>query len=69
MSGTNLIHVPYKGLAPAITDLIGGQIDLMCVPPGGSLALVRGGQVRAYAVAADSRLTSVPEILSIGVQF
>ena len=57
--------VPYRGASLAMQDLIGGQIDLMCVPPGGSLALVRGGQVRAYAVAADSRLTSAPEIPTV----
>ena len=55
--------VPYRGAAPALQDLTGGQIDLICAAPGGSaLPLARGGQIKAYAVMAGARLASAPEI-------
>ena len=55
--------VPYRGAAPAMQDLVGGQIDVICAAPGGSsLPLVRSGQIKAYAVMADARLASAPDI-------
>ena len=59
---TDLLHVPYKGSAPAMTDLIGGQIDLMFDTSTSALGFVRGGKVRAIAVAADSRLKTLPQV-------
>lgn len=55
--------VPYRGAAPAIQDLIGGQIDVMCLAPSGSsLPLARSGKVRAYAIMSPTRLASAQEI-------
>jgi tripartite-type tricarboxylate transporter receptor subunit TctC len=55
--------VPYRGAAPALQDLVGGQIDVICAAPGGSsLPLVRSGQIKAYAIMAPARLPSAPEI-------
>jgi tripartite-type tricarboxylate transporter receptor subunit TctC len=62
-AGTAWTFVPYRGAAPAMQDLTGAQIDLMCAAPGGSsLPLARGGQIKAYAVMAATRLASAPEI-------
>jgi tripartite-type tricarboxylate transporter receptor subunit TctC len=57
--------VPYRGAAPALQDLIGGQIDVMCVAPAAALALVRSGRLRAYAVAAKARLAAAPDIPTV----
>jgi tripartite-type tricarboxylate transporter receptor subunit TctC len=55
--------VPYRGAAPAIQDLVGGQVDVMCLAPSGSsLPLARSGKVRAYAIMSPTRLPSAPEI-------
>jgi len=55
--------VPYRGAAPAMQDLTGAQIDLMCAAPGGSsLPLARSGQIKAYAVMAGTRLANAPDI-------
>jgi tripartite-type tricarboxylate transporter receptor subunit TctC len=57
--------VPYRGSGPAMQDLIAGQIDLMFDIAGNSLAQVRAGKIRAYAVTANSRLPAAPEILRV----
>jgi tripartite-type tricarboxylate transporter receptor subunit TctC len=55
--------VPYRGAAPALQDLVAGQIDVICAAPGGAaLPLARSGQIKAYAVMAGERLPSAPEI-------
>jgi tripartite-type tricarboxylate transporter receptor subunit TctC len=70
LSGIKLTHVPYKGTAPALTDLVGGQVQLMfsVLPP--ALALVKAGRLRALAVTSSSRLPNlrdVPTIAESGV--
>ena len=57
--------VPYRGLAPAIQDLVGGQIDLLLPPPDIALPLVRAGQIKAYAVTAKNRLAAAPDIPTV----
>ena len=57
--------VPYRGTGPAMQDLLGGQIDLLCVTPAGLLPLVRSGQVKAYAVTAGARMAFAPEIPTV----
>jgi tripartite-type tricarboxylate transporter receptor subunit TctC len=64
-TGARWQFVPYRGAAPALQDLIGGQIDLLCPLPGSSLATVRSGRIRAYAVTANARLASAPEIPTV----
>ena len=61
-SGTKLRLVPYRGLSVALQDLVAGQIDLMLDFPGTVLPLVRAGSIKAYAVTANKRLPSAPEI-------
>jgi len=59
---SDLLHVPYKGGAPFITDLIGGQIDLILLPPVTALPQVSSGQMQAVAVSSASRLNQAPAL-------
>jgi tripartite-type tricarboxylate transporter receptor subunit TctC len=64
LTGTSMIHVPYKGDAPALNDLAGGQVDAFFGSIGASLALHRAGRVRILAVADDKRSPALPELPS-----
>ncbi len=55
---TDMTPVPYKGTAPAITDLIGGQIDLLCDQTTNTTSQIEGKKVKAFAVTTDKRLTT-----------
>jgi tripartite-type tricarboxylate transporter receptor subunit TctC len=65
MAGVDMAHVPYKGAAPAMNDLIGGQIQLMFDNLASSLAQVRAGKVRALAVTTAKRSALAPDIPTI----
>ncbi|MDH6591305.1 tripartite-type tricarboxylate transporter receptor subunit TctC [Variovorax sp. TBS-050B] len=64
-TGTRINHIPYKGTSPALTDLAGGQVQMMfsVVPP--ALALVKGGRLRAIAVTGAKRLPLLPEVPTV----
>jgi tripartite-type tricarboxylate transporter receptor subunit TctC len=62
---THFQHVPYRGAAPAMQDLIGGQIDLMIDQVPNSLPHARSGKIRAYAVTAKTRLEAAPDIPTV----
>jgi tripartite-type tricarboxylate transporter receptor subunit TctC len=62
MAGVNLLHVPYKGSAPAHQDLLAGQVDMMFDNIPGPLALMRGGKVRGLAVTSKQRHPAVPDL-------
>jgi tripartite-type tricarboxylate transporter receptor subunit TctC len=62
MTGTDLIHVPYRGAAPAVTDLIGGQIQVAFTEMATSLAHVKAGQLRALAVTTTTRAEALPDV-------
>jgi tripartite-type tricarboxylate transporter receptor subunit TctC len=64
LTQTRVRFVPYRGGAPAAQDLLSGQVDLSILQPAVVLPYVRAGRLRAYAVAADARLTTAPEIPS-----
>jgi tripartite-type tricarboxylate transporter receptor subunit TctC len=64
-SGIDIQHVPYKGSAPAVTDLIGGQIQIMFDPLQSVLSNVQGGKLRALAVSSKARSAVVPNVPSI----
>jgi tripartite-type tricarboxylate transporter receptor subunit TctC len=60
--GLQITHIPYKGTAPALTDLLGGQVDMMCDNLGVSLPHVRSGKLRALAVASRKRFAALPDV-------
>src|SRR5262249_30521637 len=62
LAGVNLLHVPYKGSAPAYQDLLANQVDMMWDNIPGPLGLMRGGKVRALAVTSAKRHPAVPDI-------
>jgi tripartite-type tricarboxylate transporter receptor subunit TctC len=59
---TDVTTVPYKGTGPAMTDLIGGQVNFMCDQTTNTTPQIKGGKVKAYAVTTKARLKSLPEI-------
>ena len=59
---TDLTTVPYKGTAPAITDLIGGQVDILCDQTTNTTAQINGGKVKAYAGTSQRRLESPKDV-------
>ncbi|HET7492957.1 MAG TPA: tripartite tricarboxylate transporter substrate-binding protein, partial [Bradyrhizobium sp.] len=66
MTGVDLLNVPYKGTAPALSDLLGGQIDLMFISLVTGAEQVRAGKLRAYGVTSLQRQASFPEVPTIG---
>lgn len=62
LTGTNLVHVPYRGDAPALNDLVGGHIPVMFAEPTPVLPLLRQGKVRALGVSSATRLPPTPDI-------
>lgn len=62
LAGTKIAHVPYKGAGPALTDLMGGQIDAMFDGMGSSAGHIKGGRIKAIAVASDKRAPGFPSI-------
>jgi tripartite-type tricarboxylate transporter receptor subunit TctC len=62
VTGIKLQYVPYRGTAPALTDLVAGQIDIIIDQTSNSIAQVRAGTIRAYAVTADKRVESASDI-------
>jgi tripartite-type tricarboxylate transporter receptor subunit TctC len=65
MANVKLQHVPYRGSAPALADLVAGNVDIMFDNLGVSLALVKGGQLRLLAVATPQRMASLPDVPTI----
>jgi tripartite-type tricarboxylate transporter receptor subunit TctC len=62
LTGTDIVHVPYKGAAPAVRDLIAGHVSLMFDTVAFSQEQVTGGKLRALAVGADARVKSLPDV-------
>jgi tripartite-type tricarboxylate transporter receptor subunit TctC len=62
LTGTRFQFVPYRGGGPAVQDLVAGQLDIMFESPSITLPQVRSGQLKAFAVAGESRLAGAPEI-------
>jgi len=66
MAGVNTLHVPYRGAAPALTDVIGGQVQGMFDGVPGSIEYIRAGKVRALGVTTAMRLEIFPDVPTIG---
>ena len=65
VTGASWPFVPYRGAAPALQDVIGGRIDVMCTSPASSLEMVRNGLVRGYAITGNTRLATAPDIPTV----
>jgi tripartite-type tricarboxylate transporter receptor subunit TctC len=65
MAGVNLVHVPYRGGAPATTDLIGGHLQVIFAPLSESIEYIKAGKLRALAVTTTTRLDVLPDIPSV----
>jgi tripartite-type tricarboxylate transporter receptor subunit TctC len=64
-AGFTITHVPYKGAAPALTDLLGGRTEFMLPTPQAALQLIKGGKLRALAVTSSRRIPVLPEVPTI----
>lgn len=65
MSGTDILHVPYKSNPLAITDLLGGQIDMMITDTSTGVPQIKGGKLRALGVSTTKRLAMLPDVPTI----
>ena len=66
MTGVNMVHVPYRGSPPALTDLLGGQVHVYFGPMAGSIEYVRAGTLRALAVTTAKRSEALPDLPTVG---
>jgi tripartite-type tricarboxylate transporter receptor subunit TctC len=65
MTGVNLVHVPYRGGAPATTDLVGGHIEVIFSPVSESIEHIKAGKLRALAVTTATRLDVLPDVPTV----
>jgi tripartite-type tricarboxylate transporter receptor subunit TctC len=65
MTGTKLVHVPYKGSGAALVDLVGGQVDLLFDQITSSIGYIRQGKLRAVAVTTARRATALPDVATV----
>ena len=66
MAGIDMAHVPYRGVAPALTDLLGGQVQVYFAPIVASIAYIKDGRLRALAVTTATRAEALPNIPTVG---
>jgi len=66
MAGIDMVHVPYRGGAPAVTDLIGGHLQAIFCPVSECIENVRSGKLRALAVTTGKRLDVFPDLPTVG---
>src|SRR5262245_39977708 len=66
MTGTNMTHVPYRGGAPALTDLLGGQVQLYIGAIASSIEYIRSGRLRALRVSTAERSEALPDLAAVG---
>ena len=66
MAGVDLLHVPYKGSAPALVDLFGGQIQIMFDTVASCLPHIKSSKIRALAVTTGKRSSALPEVPTLG---
>ena len=66
MTSIDMLHVPYRGAAPALNDLIGGRVQVMILPIISSIEHIRAGRLRALGVTTATRLEVVPDVPTVG---
>jgi tripartite-type tricarboxylate transporter receptor subunit TctC len=66
MTGVDMIHVPYRGIAPALNDLLGGQVQVTFASMSSSIEYVRAGKLRALAVTTSTRSPVLPDVPTVG---
>ena len=66
MAGINMVHVPYRGVAPALTDLLGGQVQVLFANPAQAIQYIRAGKLRALAITTATRSGALPDIPTVG---
>ena len=66
MAGIDMVHVPHRGSAPALTSLLGGQVQLMFASMPSSLEFIRADKLRALAVTTATRAEQLPELPTVG---
>ena len=64
-TGTSMLHIPYRGTAPAVTDLMGGQIQVLFTGAPAVLGQIKNGQLRAIAVSSPTRLAALPDLPTV----
>ncbi len=64
-TGTSLLHIPYRGTAPAVTDLVGGQIQVLFTGAPAVMGQIKSGQVRALAVSSPKRMDALPDLPTV----
>jgi len=67
-TGIDLVHVPYKGAGPALVDLVGGQVQMMCTSPLPAMPHVKAGRLRALGMTSAKRSRAAPEVPTIAEQ-
>ena len=65
MAGVDLVHIPYKGAAPALVDLIAGQVQVMCTSPLPSMPHIKSGKLRALGMTSAKRASFAPDIPAV----
>jgi tripartite-type tricarboxylate transporter receptor subunit TctC len=66
MAGVDMVHVPYRGGAPALTDLIGGQVQVYFSAAASAVEYIRAGKLRALAVTTATRSEAFPDLPTVG---
>jgi tripartite-type tricarboxylate transporter receptor subunit TctC len=65
MTGIDIVHIPYKGAGPALTDLVGGQVQIMFTGVSATLPHVKSGKLKALAVSSEKRILILPDVPTI----
>ena len=66
MTGVDMVHVPYRGQGPALTDLLGGQVQILFAAAPGTVDHVKTGKLRALAVTTATRMPDLPDVPTVG---
>ena len=66
MAGVNLVHVPYRGNGPALTDLLGGQVEVLFASLPSSIEYIKAGKLRDLAMTSAKRSEALPDLPTVG---